>query len=283
MVREPDQRTRIGRCFVGAVLAQGCGTAAARLTVVNVVCKCVLHIVYFFAEWVVYNIYARVRFLLSEEIAKHSTGSTGTATTPTAAAAATGTVGTGGMTVAHARAAALAALAAPTAPVSPPTPSVSLVASALPFGSVKEGVVDAVNELLDEIESSASSVAMHALTTLTSKDAVLTRGLSNTVVEFLLAAKSLKCEVYVAEGSPRLAGHWSARRLAEKMVTALIPDSAISSVAHRIQKILIGARAVGCDGSVVAEAGTGLLIAVARMHKIPVICVTSALKVSEAW
>jgi translation initiation factor 2B subunit (eIF-2B alpha/beta/delta family) len=54
---------------------------------------------------------------------------------------------------------------------------------------VLQGVIDAVNELLDELATSASSISERVNDMVPFEDTILTVGSSATVLHFLLAAK----------------------------------------------------------------------------------------------
>lgn len=167
------------------------------------------------------------------------------------------------------------------------------------FSAIRGGVLDAVNELLDELDTSSVTLAGAAGDVLGHGDVIMTAGYDAAVRDFILAAMKAKRvgEVIIAEGAdagllpppstgatvgaPVLPGHALALELtgrAKPVPVTLIPDAAVASVMHRVHKVLIGCRGVTVDGAVAADSPAGLL-ALAAAPRVPVIVVANALRV----
>lgn len=170
------------------------------------------------------------------------------------------------------------------------------------FSSIRGGVLDAVNELLDELDTSSVTLAGAAGDVLGHGDVIMTAGYDAGVRDFILAAMKAKRigEVIIAEGGdaallpppstgatvgpPVLPGHALALELtarAKPVPVTIIPDAAVATVMHRVHKVVIGARGVTIDGAVAADSPAGLL-ALAAAPRVPVIVVANALRVSHA-
>lgn len=175
--------------------------------------------------------------------------------------------------------------------------------STLTFASVREGVVDALDELLDDLELSVTTVSASAPDVFAHGDVVLVAGCDAGVREIILgAAKRRRLgEVIICEASagsavappagatPVLPGHALALELtsrAKPLSVTLIPDATAGAVMHRVNKVLVAARAIAADGSVLADAPALLLTLAAAgaagAPRVPVICIANALSVREA-
>lgn len=111
------------------------------------------------------------------------------------------------------------------------------------------------------------------------EEVLLLRGYSASVQAFVRGAQRRKPRVLLAEGGLVALGHTAAEALASRHVT-VVADAGIAAVAHRAHKVVIGARAVCADGSVVADAGSSLLVAAARAAALPVLVVASGIKIA---
>jgi Initiation factor 2 subunit family len=84
-------------------------------------------------------------------------------------------------------------------------------------------------------------------------------------------------QVIVAEGAPGLQGATAARRLAAAGIAALIiPDASVFALMARVNKVLVGARAVLATGGILAQSGTRLVALAAKHHRVPFVVVTGA-------
>jgi translation initiation factor 2B subunit (eIF-2B alpha/beta/delta family) len=141
-----------------------------------------------------------------------------------------------------------------------------------PWGG-KAGVLDALNELIDDLGEMDGNIALRAGDHVHANEVVLTLGACRTVQRFLIeASKKRDFQVVVAEGACPASGHAAAAALARAGVsTTLIADSAIFAVASRANKVLLGAAALLANGGVLAPSGAHLLALAAARHAAPLV------------
>uniref|UniRef100_A0A3P9LLK0 Translation initiation factor eIF2B subunit beta n=1 Tax=Oryzias latipes TaxID=8090 RepID=A0A3P9LLK0_ORYLA len=106
------------------------------------------------------------------------------------------------------------------------------------FASLRANVIEAINELLTELEGTTDNIAMQALEHIHSNEVIMTIGRSRTVEAFLKnAARKRKFHVIVAECAPFCQGHEMATNLStDGIETTVIPDAAIFAVMSRVNK-----------------------------------------------
>lgn len=152
----------------------------------------------------------------------------------------------------------------------------------IPSPNLKARVIESINELLTELESSADNIAMQALEHIHSNEVVMTMGKSRTVQAFLLnAARKRKFHVIVAEGAPSYQGQELATRLAEeKIQTTVITDSAVFAIMSRVNKVIIGTHTVMANGGLKAVSGSYALALAAKHHSVPLIVCAPMFKLS---
>ncbi|KDN35319.1 nagb/rpia/CoA transferase-like protein [Tilletiaria anomala UBC 951] len=150
---------------------------------------------------------------------------------------------------------------------------------------IKPLLIQAIQDLLDELETVNSNVARDARDHIHSGELVLTMGRSRTVEAFLkAAAKDRKFTVIVAETAPSYSGHQTARVLsAAGISTILVPDSSIFSMMPRVSKVVIGAHAVLANGGLLGEAGCAMTALAARNQSTPVVVCSGVYKVCPRW
>uniref|UniRef100_A0A3Q4HM76 Translation initiation factor eIF2B subunit beta n=1 Tax=Neolamprologus brichardi TaxID=32507 RepID=A0A3Q4HM76_NEOBR len=107
-----------------------------------------------------------------------------------------------------------------------------------PFALLKSNVIEAINELLTELEGTTDNIAMQALEHIHSNEVIMTIGRSRTVEAFLKdAARKRKFHVIVAECAPFCQGHEMATNLSKAGIeTTVITDAAIFAVMSRVNK-----------------------------------------------
>lgn len=151
-----------------------------------------------------------------------------------------------------------------------------------PVQNLKGTVIEAINELLDELEGSASNIASQALDHIHSNEIIMTAGYSKTVEAFLKGAgRKRKFDVIIAESAPSYQGQELARSLAlEGIETTLITDSAVFAIMSRVNKVIIGTHTVMADGGLKALNGTHVLALAAKHHSVPVLVCASMFKLS---
>lgn len=154
-----------------------------------------------------------------------------------------------------------------------------------PTHGLKATVIDALNELLTELESSAYIIATQALEHIHSNEVIMTIGKSRTVEEFLKnAARKRKFSVIVAEGAPFYKGQDLAKSLAQQEIeTTLITDSAVFAIMSRVNKVIIGTNAVMADGGLRSIVGSHALALAAKHHSVPLIVCAAMYKLTPQY
>ncbi|GAA0165959.1 translation initiation factor [Lithospermum erythrorhizon] len=137
---------------------------------------------------------------------------------------------------------------------------------------LKHNVIEAVNELILDITTCHEQIAEQAVELIHQNEVILTLGSSQTVLEFLCAAKEKKrsFRVFVAEGAPRYQGHELAKELvARGLQTTVITDSAVFAMISRVNMVIVGAHVVMANGGVVAPVGMNMVALAAQRHAVP--------------
>ncbi|KAJ3414217.1 proteasome core particle subunit beta 2 [Chytridiales sp. JEL 0842] len=150
---------------------------------------------------------------------------------------------------------------------------------------LKHNVIDAIREMIDELENSSSNIAGQALEHIHSNEIIMTLGKSIAVEKFLKeAAKLRKFQVIVAETAPSYAGQEMALALSQAGIdTTLISDSAIFAVMSRVNKVILGTHAVLANGGLVAINGSSVVATAAKHHSTPVVILTELYKLSPVY
>lgn len=145
-------------------------------------------------------------------------------------------------------------------------------------------VIEAINELLIEVENLIEPISRQALDHINGGDNLLTCGYSNTVLRYLLFAKKHKRNftVFVLENSPDTeSGHRMANELGKNGISSiLLPDSACHAMMPKVDKVLISPNCVLATGAVIAPSGSNLVSFSARFHRKPFICVAGLHKLT---
>ncbi|XP_069771972.1 translation initiation factor eIF2B subunit beta [Narcine bancroftii] len=141
------------------------------------------------------------------------------------------------------------------------------------FPPLRANVIEAINELLTELEGSMDSISMQALEHIHSNEVIMTLGWSPTVQAFLEeAARKRTFHVIVAECAPYCQGHEMATALsAVGIETTVITDAAIFAVMSRVNKVIIGTKTILANGGLRAVNGAHTLALAARHHSTPLI------------
>ncbi|XP_028678046.1 translation initiation factor eIF-2B subunit beta [Erpetoichthys calabaricus] len=153
------------------------------------------------------------------------------------------------------------------------------------FAPLKSNVIEAINELLTELEGTADNIAMQALEHIHSNEVIMTIGRSRTVEAFLNdAARKRKFHVIVAECAPFCQGHEMAVSLSRSGIeTTVITDAAIFAVMSRVNKVIIGTQTVLANGGLRAVNGTHTLALAAKHHSTPLIVCAPMFKLSPQF
>eukprot|EP00123_Amoebidium_parasiticum_P013838 comp22177_c0_seq1/m.32561 comp22177_c0_seq1/g.32561 ORF comp22177_c0_seq1/g.32561 comp22177_c0_seq1/m.32561 type:complete len:353 (-) comp22177_c0_seq1:174-1232(-) len=153
-----------------------------------------------------------------------------------------------------------------------------------PKGNLKSQVIEVVNELYEELESSRQNIASYATEMIHSNEIILTYGQSHTVEAFLKnAARKRTFNVIVAEG-PDLRGHEMAKTLSEAGIeTVVITDSAVFALMSRVNKVIVGTHGVMADGGLMSRSGLHNIALAAKHHSVPVIVCAALYKLTPRY
>ncbi|KAM3919936.1 translation initiation factor eIF2B subunit beta [Leptodactylus fuscus] len=153
------------------------------------------------------------------------------------------------------------------------------------FPLLKANVIEAVNELLIELEGTTDNIAAQAKEHIHSNEVIMTIGCSRTVQLFLEeAARKRKFHVIVAECAPFCQGHDMAVSLSKAGIeTTVITDAAIFAVMSRVNKVIIGTKTILANGSLRAVSGTHTLALAAKHHSTPLIVCAPMFKLSPQF
>ncbi|XP_057849118.2 uncharacterized protein LOC131060046 isoform X2 [Cryptomeria japonica] len=150
---------------------------------------------------------------------------------------------------------------------------------------LKHGVIEAVNELIEEIDNCYSQIAEQALEHIHQNEVILTLAHSKAVMKFLCEAKKKRSfQVFVAEGAPRYQGHALAKELVAKdLQTTVITDSAVFAMISRVNMVIVGAHAVLANGGVIAPAGLHMVALAAHRHAVPFVVLAGTHKLCPLY
>ncbi|GLJ40595.1 hypothetical protein SUGI_0838010 [Cryptomeria japonica] len=150
---------------------------------------------------------------------------------------------------------------------------------------LKHGVIEAINELLEEIDNCHSQIAEQALEHIHQNEVILTLAHSRTVMKFLCEAKKKRSfQVFVAEGAPRYQGHALAKELvAKNLQTTVITDSAVFAMISRVNMVIVGAHAVLANGGVIAPVGLHMVALAAHRHAVPFVVLAGTHKLCPLY
>ncbi|OBS77477.1 hypothetical protein A6R68_16076 [Neotoma lepida] len=161
------------------------------------------------------------------------------------------------------------------------------------YAPLKSNIIEAINELLVELEGTTENIAAQALEHIHSNEVIMTIGFSRTVEAFLKeAAQKRKFHVIVAECAPFCQGHEMAVNLSKANIeTTVMTDAAIFAVMSRVNKVggtgvtkvIIGTKTILANGSLRAVAGTHTLALAAKHHSTPLIVCAPMFKLSPQF
>ena len=182
--------------------------------------------------------------------------------------------------------------------------SINALAGSSAARDLRAEVVEAIEEIIEELNTADDQIAGYALDHVHSNEIILTYTASVTVQKFLLkAAAKRKFTVIHAESYPNdhdsvhatvtgsLKGNSTGSgpdRFHKSLTTAgitviLIPDSAVFALMSRVNKVILGTHAVLANGSLVAAAGSRSIAKAASMHKTPVVVLSAVYKLSPIY
>ena len=150
--------------------------------------------------------------------------------------------------------------------------------------AAKRATRDAIDRVVEEVESAKRRAAENAAATLSEGETILTHDYSSTLLEAvdLAVEQGVELEVYVTEARPRHLGRKTARRLGglEGVETYLLVDGASGYVLPECERVMLGMDCIVGD-TYYNRVGTYPLCAVADDVGVPVSVVGSSSKVIE--
>lgn len=154
-----------------------------------------------------------------------------------------------------------------------------------PAPHLKVSIIEAIGELLDELDGSAGNIAAQAIEHIHANEVIMTAGYSKTVEAFLKgAARKRKFHVIVAESAPSYQGQELAKSLSRDSIdTTVITDSAVFAMMSRVNKVIIGTHTVLADGGLKALNGSHAISIAAAHHSVPVIVCAAMFKLSPVY
>uniref|UniRef100_A0A8C5RU62 Translation initiation factor eIF2B subunit beta n=3 Tax=Elapidae TaxID=8602 RepID=A0A8C5RU62_LATLA len=153
------------------------------------------------------------------------------------------------------------------------------------YQPLRANIIDAIRELLLELESTTENISTQALEHIHSNEVIMTIGYSRTVEAFLKeAARKRKFHVIVAECAPFCQGHEMAVSLSkENIETTVMSDAAIFAVMSRVNKVIIGTKTILANGALIAVSGTHTLALAAKHHSTPLIVCAPMFKLTPQF
>eukprot|EP00793_Prasinoderma_coloniale_P006476 PRCOL_00001306-RA len=147
---------------------------------------------------------------------------------------------------------------------------------------LKLRVIEAVNEMIDELDGVPQQIAEQALEHIHTDEVILTLGYSRATSLFLRAAgKKRDFQVVVAEGAPLCSGRRMARELSGAGIqTTFITDATVFAMMARSNMVVVGASAVMANGGVMAPAGLHMVALAAQRHAVPFVVLFGMHKLS---
>lgn len=155
----------------------------------------------------------------------------------------------------------------------------------LPVKNLMSNIMGSVNELLDELDSVHEAISDQAEDHISDGSKILIFGKSRSVEMFLRkAAKHRNFQVIVCESAPYFGGQDMAKCLVKAGInTTIIRDSSVFAVMPLVDKVLLCTHAVMANGGLIAPSGSQMVALAAREHSVPVVCITSLLKLCPLY
>jgi len=145
----------------------------------------------------------------------------------------------------------------------------------------KEALLDVIDDVVTEVESSKANAAKRASELIDDGDVLLTHENSSTVMATFdnVVEAGKEVETFVTESRPRFLGRKTARQLAERdgVDVTLITDGAAGHYLAAVDRVLVGMNCL-IDDVVYNRIGTHSIVATAASHDVAVTVVGSSSK-----
>lgn len=155
--------------------------------------------------------------------------------------------------------------------------------------ALRSEIIDGIEEIMDEISQVDDQIATLADAQIRPGDHVLIYRPSTTVERFILrAAQKRKFTLFLATEAPNKptteVPHAAFRKkLAAAGINVIhILNSGLTAYMSRVDKVILGAKAIVANGGVVATAGSAAIARVAQEHGTAVIVLSGVYKLSPA-
>lgn len=148
-----------------------------------------------------------------------------------------------------------------------------------------ENIIADIEGLLASLEDTSTEINKQSGEHIMDNDIILTSNYSGQLLEFLIEASKTKLfHVIVAESSPSMSGLNMAKALANAGVkTTIIEDTSIFAIMPRVNKVIIGARAVMANGGLISYNGVYNICLAAQTYSIPIVVVSGIFKLTPMY
>ena len=148
-----------------------------------------------------------------------------------------------------------------------------------------DNILRNIEELIGELEGVSDSIKDQADEHINDNDIILTANHSDQLEElFIEASKTKKFKVYVTESAPSLSGLIQAKTLKKNNIdVTVIQDSAVYAIMPKVNKIIIGTRAIMANGGLVTYNGVYNLCLCAQIFSVPVVVVGGTFKLTPMF
>ena len=159
----------------------------------------------------------------------------------------------------------------------------------LNLGALSNDLIDNIlrniEELIGELEGVSDAIKDQADEHINDNDIILTANHSDQLEElFIEASKTKKFKVYVTESAPSLSGLIQAKTLKKNNIdVTVIQDSAVYAIMSKVNKIIIGTRAIMANGGLVTYNGVYNLCLCAQIFSVPVVVVGGTFKLTPMF
>lgn len=148
-----------------------------------------------------------------------------------------------------------------------------------------ENIIEKISSLITTLESTSEEINKLSEEHIMQDDIILTSNYSGQLLEFLIeASKTKKFHIIVAESLPSASGLLMAEKLIKANIqTTIINDSAIFAVIPRVNKVIIGTRAIMANGGLISYNGVYNICLSAQTYAIPVLVISGTFKLTPMY
>ncbi|CAK7309439.1 Translation initiation factor eIF-2B subunit beta [Vulpes lagopus] len=148
------------------------------------------------------------------------------------------------------------------------------------YAQLQSNIIEAMNELLVELEGTTENITAQALEHIHSNEVVMTIGFSLPQ----RGTRKRKFHVIVADCAPFCQGHEMVVSLSKAGIeTTVMTDAAIFAVMSRVNKVIIGTKTILANGTLRAMTGTHTLALAAKHHSTQLIVCAPMFKLSRQF